>query len=206
LLLLSGCGEPAQITEYTIPKSSDAKKSDSPPESTVAERPVIPAHQVPADWVEVTAEQPGLPSYKLPPDWEQAPDARLSAATYKVSKDGQETLLTMTALVPLTEAMIPANVSRWRGQAQLPPVKPAETLDSVSTLMVDGAKARYIRIAPDEVKPGAKAMLVACIDHAGQTWYFKLFGDAPITLEQEVRFQTFAQTVRFSPEQETGDE
>lgn len=179
VLLLVGCGEPAPITEYTIDKDPQTQKASPPKES------------------QQPAQRPGLPTYDVPPGWEKSSNKPLSLDTYVVAKDGQETFFTLIPLTLLTDDLIPANVDRWRGQVSLPPLPPEDSVKLAQTLNVAGAKVRYFKIASDDPKPGDQAMLVACFDHAGKTWYFKLFGDAGITVDEEQNFQTFIQSVRF---------
>jgi hypothetical protein len=187
LLLIAGCGEPAQVTEYRVPKSPESQNAAQDESDVPGQAPVIPTYNVPADWVQ-TADKP------------------LSIDTYKAAKGKEEAFLTVTPMTLLTDELLLANVNRWRGQVNLPPLRPGGEQGSFKPLTIDGVKVRYLKLASDDPKPGEQAMLVACFDHAGMTWYFKLFGDAPLTLEEVEDFLTFIQSVRFAPNQETGDE
>lgn len=163
--------------EYTIPKSPESQNPAPPPET----------------------QKPGMPTYDVPSGWVQVPNLPLSLDTYKVSKDEQETFLTVIPLSLMTDDKVLPNINRWRGQVKLPPLKPGEEAGSVKPMTVHGVKVRYVKLAGEDLKPGDEAMLVACFDYAGATWYFKLFGDAALTLEEEQNFLTFVQSVRFSP-------
>jgi hypothetical protein len=88
----------------------------------------------------------------------------------------------------------------------LPKLRPEDSLKLAQSLTVAGEKVRYFKLQDEDPKPGDQAMLVACFDQGGATWFFKLYGDAALTLEEEPRFQSFIQSVRFAPNQETGDE
>ncbi len=147
-----------------------------------------------------------MPTFDAPQEWQQVPNKPLSLATYQVSQGDQEAFLTIIPLSLLTDAMLLPNVNRWRGQVGLPPMRPDDLVNSVDQIPVENEKIPYIKVVGDEANPKPKAMLVAWFNQGGRTWYFKLFGDAPVTLQEEARFKTFVQSVRFSPEQEAGDE
>lgn len=195
MLLLLGCGEPAQITEYTVPKSP-AEEEAAP----VNQLPPIPVREVPSDWVEVTPEQPGMPGYKLPPDWAKVATKPNTLATYQVAKDGQQTEMTVIGMPQMPDQMLLANINRWRvQQLQLPPIEAKDVPTAMVGIPIGKLQGRYLKLAGPETPDGQKAILVAFLDLGGKTWYFKLYGDADLTLKEETRFQTFVQSVRFSP-------
>jgi hypothetical protein len=199
--LIAGCGEPAQITEYTVPKS--AAETDS---AAVNQMPAVPLHPNPSDWVAVTPEQPGMPGYKLPPDWKKVATKSATVATYQVAKEGREAEMTIIRM-PQVAGMLLANINRWRvQQLQLPPIEAKDIPAAMRDISLGDLKGHYLKLVGPETPEGQDAILVAFIDHEGMTWYFKLYGDADLTLQEETRFQTFVQSVRFSPNQVTGDE
>ena len=88
-----------------------------------------------------------------------------------------------------------ANVNRWRGQLQLPPVK-ADELDKVTKKVNtgDGTALTTDFTSPD----GNQRMLGAILpdEKNGRTWFFKVTGPAKAVGEQTGKFEEFLQSVR----------
>jgi hypothetical protein len=148
--------------------------------------------------VAVTPEQPGTPSYKLPPDWAKVATKSATIATYQVAKNGQESEMTIIKM-PVVPGMLLANINRWRvQQLQLPPIETEDIPSAMRDIPMGDLKGHYLKLVGPETPQGQNAILVAFLDRDGMTWYFKLYGDAALTLEEEPRFQTFVQSVRFA--------
>lgn len=88
-----------------------------------------------------------------------------------------------------------ANVNRWRGQLQLPPVK-ADELDKV-TKKVSASDATAL-VTDFTSQDGAQRMLGAMLkdDKNGRTWFFKVTGDAKKVAGRVEKFQQFVQSVK----------
>ncbi len=141
-----------------------------------------------------------MASYKLPPDWAEVQAKPTTLATYMVAKDGQETELTLIAMPQMPDHMLLANINRWRvQQLQLPPIEAQDVPSAMLDIPIGNLKGRYLKLVGPETPKGQNAILVAFLDHGGMTWYFKLFGDAPLTLQEEVRFQTSSNPSAFPP-------
>ena len=195
--LVAGCGEPPQVEEYTVPKSPRAEQPNfqHPPMSAQARPQAAPSGPSKA------------PSYEVPAEWKQVPNSNeLTLATFQVSPDDKETLVTIIAMPALPEAMILPNVNLWRKQVYLAPLGADAPLDFLQELpSADGTTGRYLKLV-NENADTPQAMLMLFTQHAGQTWYFKLMGNAELVLQEEPRFKTFVQSVRFSPKKVAGDE
>ena len=194
--VLAGCGEPPQIMEYTI------KKPDRQPQPAFDHPPMQPMNRP-----SLAAGKAKMPSFEAPESWQKIPNTRMSEATFQVTPDDKDTLVTLIPMAPLSDSLLRPNVDRWRKQVGLAPLKPAEDpQDSFETIqLADGTAGRYLKL----VGAGAdktQAMLTLIATTGGRTWYFKLMGNAEVVLEEEPRFKAFVQSVRFSPEEEAGDE
>jgi hypothetical protein len=88
-----------------------------------------------------------------------------------------------------------ANVNRWRGQLQLPPVA-ADDLEKV-TKKVKAGEANAL-ITDFTSSDGSQRMLGAIVpdEKAGRTWFFKLTGAAKPVGEQAEKFQKFVESVK----------
>jgi hypothetical protein len=88
-----------------------------------------------------------------------------------------------------------ANVNRWRGQLQLPPVK-AEELEKVTKKIKAGEATALMTDFTSEA--GDQRMLGAILsdEKGGRTWFFKLTGPAKAVGEREEKFRKFVESVK----------
>jgi hypothetical protein len=88
-----------------------------------------------------------------------------------------------------------ANVNRWRGQLQLPPIK-ADELDKVTKKVQAGDTTAILTDFTNAA--GDQRMLGAIVpDEKGkQTWFFKVTGPAKAVGGQTEKFQKFVESVK----------
>ena len=88
-----------------------------------------------------------------------------------------------------------ANVNRWRGQLQLPPVK-ADELDKVTKKVSAGGATALLTDFTNE--GGEQRMLGAIVpdEKNGRTWFFKVTGPAKAVGERAEKFQKFVESVK----------
>ena len=88
-----------------------------------------------------------------------------------------------------------ANVNRWRGQLQLPPVK-ADELEKVTKKVKAGDATALMTDFTSEA--GDQRMLGAILsdEKGGRTWFFKLTGPAKAVGEREEKFRKFVESVK----------
>lgn len=197
LAFIPGCGEPPQIEEYTVTKSPRAEQPGFQHPPMMGQTRPQPA----------PSQQGGVPSYDVPKEWKKVANKPLSEETFQIAEGDQEAFVTIIRLGPLTDELLLPNLNRWRGQVDLSPLKPGEPPDGIEDIqLADASKGRYLKLIGGENPKGRQAMLMMFINHGGQAWYFKLMGDAELVLQEEPRFKSFVQSVRFSPKEEAGDE
>jgi hypothetical protein len=88
-----------------------------------------------------------------------------------------------------------ANVNRWRGQLQLPPLGDAELAATTTAVAHDGLNFVVVDIANPQ-NPGAGRILGAFAAYEGATWFFKLKGPDDLVAHEKPAFLAFLQTVR----------
>jgi hypothetical protein len=151
LLLLAGCGEGPKITQYEVPKepTPDRMLAALVPHGSEAWSFKLagPAETVGkytekfdalVQTVTFTDSDGGEPQWKLPEGWiQEAGGAQMRFATVKIP-DGRPPLELTVAKVTWGSAdetqEILANVNRWRGQMQLPPISEEDLADETRSL------------------------------------------------------------------------
>ena len=88
-----------------------------------------------------------------------------------------------------------ANVNRWLGQIDLPPITEAELEATLQPVPGSKMPIKFAHLT------GGKAdnplgMLAAIVPHEGSTWFFKLTGPATIVAAEKPRFLEFLKTVK----------
>jgi hypothetical protein len=197
-LLLAACRE-ARVAAYRVPKEKDP----SPPGATAdvggtnASAAAAPAGAGMADTPVATAEGTGL-TWTAPADWQATPAGAMRKATYAVTGEGgAKADLSITAF-PNSVGGEFANVNRWRGQLQLPPLGEAETASVIARAEHNGLKFAIV----DFVGTGSTSpqrMLGAIVPVEGATWFFKLLGPDALVAKAKPAFEAFLATVKPAP-------
>ncbi len=127
-------------------------------------------------------------TWTAPPQWTPTAGSAMRKGSYAVKGPEGVGDLSITAF-PGDVGGDLANVNRWRGQLDLPPVSnlagAVQTLDAHGLHMVvfDGANA-------------GQAILGAIVPLSGQTWFFKLTGPDQLVAREKATFLDFLKTVK----------
>ena len=175
-LILAGCKD-TKLTAYRVPK----EPRFVPPADTA--KPAI-RWQAPEGW----QEQPG--------------DGVRQGSFLIVGTDGAKADVSVITF-PGDVGGDLANVNRWLGQIQLPPVSEAELPGTLVRLAGPAGEFLLVDLLSDTpvLEGGHKArVLGAILKQPAQTWFFKLAGEADLVASQKEAFVGFLKSVEFSPE------
>lgn len=203
LLLLNACRDP-QIESYRVPKEKDpapptasaTPRSAPAPAPTPAPAPAAPATADAnmANTAVRTADGPGL-TWTAPSGWTAKPASAMRKATYTITGDGDVTAdLSITAF-PGSVGGDLANINRWRGQVQLPPIAAGDL--AATTGRIDTNGLRLTTVDFTGTAAGAPTRVLGAIVPVGDaTWFFKLTGPVPLVTREQTAFAAFLQTIR----------
>ena len=137
------------------------------------------------------------PAWEVPAGWEELPPTQMLLAKFAAKgQAGVKADITVSAFPGETGGLL-ANINRWRGQLELDMVTETELKDLVKPLEMAGGKATLVEMDGTDVKTRSKARLVGVIfAHGGQTWFFKMLGDAAVVDQQRAAFLKFVQSVK----------
>jgi hypothetical protein len=140
------------------------------------------------------------PKWTVPKDWQEGKASSMRRASF-VAKgaDGQTADIAVTVF-PGDVGGLLMNINRWRGQIGLGPVAPDEISGITSDLEVDGVKSTVVDFKgenPPAGKTQPQRMIVVTVPHAGNSWFFKMTGDASLVESQKESFLRFVQSVKF---------
>ena len=184
--VLAGCRKD-EITTYRIPKEAAPAQ---PPATAPAVTP--PAGGGMASTPVATATGAAL-AWTAPAAWTAKPASGMRKGSYAIKGPGGEAELAITAF-PGDVGGDLANVNRWRGQLQLPPIAQAEFESATRHLDRNGLHITVV----DLVGTGGSAqrILGAMVPHAGATWFFKLMGPDALVAQERAAFLAFVDTIK----------
>ena len=175
-LILAGCKD-TRISAYRVPKES---------------RSVPPADIV----------KPAI-RWQTPPGWQEQPGDGVRQGSFLITEtDGAKADVSVITF-PGDVGGDLANVNRWLGQIQLPPVSEAELPGTLVRLAGPAGEFLLVDLLSDTpvLEGGHKArVLGAILKQPAQTWFFKLAGEADLVASQKEAFVGFLKSVEFSPE------
>lgn len=199
---------PAAMAAVAAP-SRAANTNDLPAEARAGAAGVLPAEgPLPPGHPSIDGSMPGMPAaadagmaamqvpvaedqplvWTAPPEWTSKKASSMRKGSYTVSGPEGAADLSITAFPGDVGGNL-ANVNRWRGQLQLPPVpdltgalQPVEA-NGLHILVFDGAN-------------GESRMLGAIVPRAGETWFFKMTGPDALVAREKPAFLEFLKTVK----------
>ncbi len=193
-----GCSK-NEITTYRVPKEATPPQAGTTTggQPTAADAPGTPsaapgATPGMADTAVTTASGAAL-VWTAPPHWTAKPAGSMRKGSYAIKGDGGEADLAITAF-PGDVGGDLANLNRWRGQIQLPPVAQAEFEAATQHLDRNGLHITVV----DAVGTGAdaKRILGAMIPYSGATWFFKLMGPDALVAKEKTAFLALLDTIK----------
>jgi len=126
--------------------------------------------------------------WTAPPDWTPKTGSAMRKGSYAISGPEGAGDLSITAF-PGDVGGDLANVNRWRGQLQLPPV--ADLAGSVEALDANG-----LHMLVFDAANGGSRILGAIVPRPGETWFFKLTGPDALVARAKPAFLGFLRTVK----------
>ena len=148
-----------------------------------------------------TAEGPGTapnsrPQWEVPAGWQEQAPGPMVLARFAVGDSNGKAEVTVSAFPGDTGGLL-ANVNRWRGQLGLPPVEEPELEKLVKPLDAPAGKATLVDMTGTDRKTGQPARLIgAILPRGGQTWFFKMLGDAQVAEREKAAFLKFIQSTK----------
>jgi len=180
-LVISACRDSSPVS-YRIPKENDAPVAPPPAASNnMADTPVV------------KAEGPGL-EWTAPARWHTKPASAMRKASYAVDGEaGAVGDISITAFPGDVGGEL-ANVNRWRGQLQLPPLAESDLAGAVTRREQNGLQLTIVDFS--SASADKQRMLGAIVPFNGATWFFKFTGSDALVASAKPDFIAFLQSIR----------
>jgi hypothetical protein len=137
------------------------------------------------------------PTWTIPADWKEGQLSQFLVAKFLIQGTGDATAaVNVSSLASDGGALLP-NVNRWRGQLGQPPVTD-DDIAKLPTIDASGTKATLVDISGTDARSNKPARLVGVIvPLGGQTWFYKLMGDADVVAQQHDALIQFIQSAKY---------
>jgi hypothetical protein len=201
LLVLAGCSD-KDITNYRVPKDPAPFAASIPPAAAGAPVGVrdntLPSkntNDLPSMALAAAggADGPTL-RWQAPADWKPKPTSAMRKGSYAIVEGDQSADLSITTF-PGDAGGLAANVNRWRGQIDLPPVDDTEVGALTESVEANGLHFIMVDFAGPP-RPGQQRILAALASWQGATWFVKLTGPSGLVQDQRAAFIKFLKTVQ----------
>jgi hypothetical protein len=179
VLSFTACRE-AKVAHYRVPKE---KAPELPPGMSANPGGDMASTAVP------TAQGAGL-TWTAPADWK----AKAASAMRRGSYDVKGADLSITAFPGDVGGEL-ANLNRWRGQIQLPPLTADELPSATTTLKVGSLDFIVVDFAGTSAE-NPQRILGALVSFDDNTWFFKLMGPDAVVAAAKPAFLDFLQSVK----------
>lgn len=203
LILVSGCSQESdEIKVYRVSKPSG---HEAPAAAQIA-APAAPAPAAAPSINPSTGMQvlPGMaeaaaavatPDWQVPEEWTVLAPTAIRKGNFTAGTSASPVEITVTSF-PGDVGGLAANINRWRQQAGMGELPPAEALRHASEIEVSGIPAHLIDI-PSGGAPHP-TILGAAIPHGGHTWFVKLVGENQAAYAQKDNLIAFLESIRFA--------
>jgi hypothetical protein len=138
------------------------------------------------------------PAWEVPSAWKEIPGGQFLVAKFVLTGAANAQASVNVSMSSGDGGGVLANVNRWRGQLGLAPESEADLSKELQSLDLPGGKATLADISGQDARTGQKARLLAVVvPRSGDTWFYKLMGDAQIVEREKEAFMKFVQTVKY---------
>ncbi len=140
----------------------------------------------------------GKPNWQVPAGWQEVSGGQFLVAKFMLTGEGGGTAAVNISSSSGEGGGLIGNINRWRGQLGLTPLSDDDANKSVMVIDVAGGKASLVDMSGTDARTGQATRLVGVVvPQSGQTWFYKLMGDAKVVESQKAAFTQFVQSVKY---------
>lgn len=194
MAMLTACRKPT-VESYRVPKEATPEAPATAASAPSGAAPAgSPSGNAMANTAVATASGAAL-TWTAPAHWKAKPGSAMRKGSYAITAEGMagEADLAITAF-PGDVGGDLANLNRWRGQINLPPVTQAEFETATQHLDRNTLHMTVVDVA--STGPNAQRILGAMVPHEGATWFFKLMGPDALVAKEKAAFTAFLDTIK----------
>jgi hypothetical protein len=139
----------------------------------------------------------GKPDWQVPAGWQEVSGGQFLVAKFTITGKSSATAVNVSSS-PGEGGGLVGNINRWRGQLGLTSLSDGDVNKLVTAINVPGGKASLVDLSGTDARTGQPTRLVGVmVPQSGQTWFYKLMGDAKVVESQKDMFIQFVQGVKY---------
>ena len=140
----------------------------------------------------------GKPNWHVPAGWQEVSGGQFLVAKFTLTGAGGATAAVNVSSSAGEGGGLVGNINRWRGQLGLTSLSDGDVNKLVMTIDVQGGKASLVELSGTDARTSQPTRLVGVmVSQSGQTWFYKLMGDAKVVEAQKDAFIQFVQGVKY---------
>jgi hypothetical protein len=135
----------------------------------------------------------------VPSGWKEIPGGQFLVAKFLVTGAANAQAGVNVSMSSNDGGGMLANVNRWRTtQLGLGPVTEADLPKEIQTIDLPGGKASLVDLTGQDARSGQQTRLLAVvIPRSGETWFYKLMGNAEVVQQEKDAFMKFVQSAKY---------
>jgi hypothetical protein len=182
--LIAGCDDNSSNKPAVLPQAPSAPSAQVAPQGD-AQAPATPAAPGAGD----AQDSPGI-TWQLPKGWAQRAGSNMRLATL-VSDTAVE--VSVTGFGGQVGGTL-ANINRWRGQLELPPITDADVPGNTQKAPTANGEATMVDFTGTGADP--QRLVAAIVPGAGKTFFFKMTGPSKRIEEAKPGFLELLKSVK----------
>jgi len=136
------------------------------------------------------------PTWAVPADWKEGPLAQFLVAKFIISSGDATAAVNVSSLAGDGGGLL-RNINRWRQQLGQAPLT-EDDLAKLPTIAASGTQATLVDITGTDPRSNQPARLIGVVlPLGGQTWFYKLMGDANVVAQQQAALIQFVQSASY---------
>jgi hypothetical protein len=174
--------------------------------SAAAAQAQLPPSHPPIDGGNMTAQAASAapsgqpkPDWQVPSGWKEIPGGPFLVSKFQITGAANAQANVNVSMSSNDGGGLLANVNRWRTtQLGLGPVTDADLPKDIQTIDLPGGKASLVDLTGQDARSGQKMRLLAVvIPRSGETWFYKLMGNAEVVQQEKEAFLKFVQSAKY---------
>lgn len=176
--------------------------TDLPAGHPPVDNPALPAghpevSSLPGAAATAPVSSEGKPQWTVPSGWKEIPGGQFLVAKFTIGEGPTPTAVNVSMSAGDGGGLL-ANVNRWRGQLGQAPWTDADLQKQVAEIPLTAGKATVVEMSGTDARTSKSATVVgAIVPQGGQTWFYKLMGDAASVASQKEAFTQFVKGVKY---------
>ena len=143
-----------------------------------------------------TVDTGAKPTWTVPADWKEGQLAQFLIAKFVIGSGAATAAVNVSSLAGDGGGLLP-NINRWRAQLGQTPLSD-DDIAKLPTIDASGSKATLVEISGTDPRTSQPARLIGVVlPLSGQTWFYKLMGDATLVAQQKDALIQFVQSAKY---------